>query len=307
MKLVLFCISFVSAKYVGRVFRCGKDFSGDVCPQSLGCSQYGYCGNTDAYTKEGCQSNCYVFPITSKLPVPVSTTVTSKLIPTTTQVTIPTTITVPTTSKLPVPVPTGSIFRDSCNTQGTIALTFDDGPSDLTYNFIMWLSNNNIPATFFVIGNKINSYITTIQQMSRLGFEIGCHTWDHTDLTTLSDDQIRIQISSTNNLIKQVTGKYPKYFRAPYLSYNSRVENIVKEFNMLTISVNLDTFDWKYQATNPSLIYEAYLNTLPFPNNKGYITLQHDRYVPSLDLVPKIVDYIRSQNFKMVTMNECVN
>jgi peptidoglycan/xylan/chitin deacetylase (PgdA/CDA1 family) len=290
MKFIIFLFSIVSANYVGKVFRCGIAFNNDICPQHLGCSQYGYCGNTDAYTKEGCQSNCFKAVTTTKK------IVTTKSKSTTTSTT---------TNSVPTQLP--SIFRDSCNKQGTISLSFDDGPSEYTFDFINYLSKNNIPATFFLIGDQIDTYLSTIQQMSRLGFEIGCHTWTHPDLTTLTDQQIRDELSETNNLIKKVTGKFPRYFRAPYLAYDSRVEAIVREFNMITVFPNLDTNDWKYQSTTPDLIYEAYLNTLPFPYDKGYITLQHDRYKPSLDLVPNIIDYIHSQNFTIVTMNECLN
>ena len=312
MKFILFCISFVSAGYVDLVFRCGRDFNNDICPQNLSCSQYGFCGNTSEYSGVGCQSNCLQNPSTTTLSI-MTSTISSNTIPTTTLSTVSsstlsviptkTSSTIFSTTSTNLPTLT-YIFKESCNTDKTIALTFDDGPSQYTYDFIIWLSNNKIPATFFIIGNKINSYITTIQQMSRLGFEIGCHTWDHTDLTTLTNAQIRSQISRTNDLIKKVTGKYPKYFRAPYLAYNSKVEAIIREFNMITISVNLDTNDWKYQSTNPELIYKAYTDNLP--SSKGFITLQHDRYTPSLDLVPRIVDYIRSQNYRMVTIDECI-
>ena len=143
--------------------------------------------------------------------------------------------------------------------------------------------------------------------MYKLGFEIGCHTWDHQDLTLLTDNEIRLEISKTNNLIKQVTGKFPKYFRAPYLSYDDRVDKIVREFNMLTISVNLDTNDWKYQASDPSLIYKAFTDTLILPYNRGYISLQHDRYPSSVSLVPSIVSYINSVNFKIISMDTCLS
>jgi len=293
MKFILFCISFVSAGYVNSVFRCGREYSNDICPENLSCSQHGYCGSTIFYSGEGCQSNC--LSIFSAVPIITSSKTSS---------TIPIVTSSKTFSIIPIPTTVTSIFKESCNVYKSIALTFDDGPSAYTYNFINYLSVNKIPATFFVIGNKINSYITTIQQMSRLGFEIGSHSWDHSDLTTLTESQIRSQFSRTNDLIKKITGKYPKYFRAPYLAYNSKVERIVREFNMITISVNLDTNDWKHQVVNPDLIYKAFTDNLP--TGKGFISLQHDTYKSSVDLVPKIVDYIRSQSYSMVTMNECV-
>jgi peptidoglycan/xylan/chitin deacetylase (PgdA/CDA1 family) len=275
MKSIVFFISFVSAAYIDGIgFRCGRDFNNDICPDLLSCSGYGYCGSTIDYYGVNCQSNCN----------------------------IPTT-----TSIVPTPTAVSSIFRDSCNKEKTIALTFDDGPSDLTNDLLTYLSNNKIPATFFIIGNKINTYRSVIQRMYKLGFEIGTHTWDHSDLTLLTDPQIRLQVSRTNNLIKQITGKFPKYFRAPYLNYNERVDKIIREFNMLTVSVNLDTNDWKYQASDPSLIYKAFTDKLPNIYNRGYISLQHDRYKPSVDLVPSIVSYIKSVNFTLVSMNDCLS
>jgi peptidoglycan/xylan/chitin deacetylase (PgdA/CDA1 family) len=318
MKSIVFLISFVSAGYIDGVgFRCGRDFNNDICPEALCCSEWGYCGTTIDYCNANCQSNCPTQLITSTTTiVPMSvtlstTTIVSMLVTSSTTTIVPISVTSSNGYPVITPTPTAtmlpSIFRDSCNKKKTIALTFDDGISDLTNNLLTYLSNNKIPATFFIIGNKINTYRAVLKRMYKLGFEIGCHTWDHPDLTLLTDDEIRLEISQTNNLIKQVTGKFPKYFRAPYLSYDDRVDKIVREFNMLTVSVNLDSQDWVYQGSDPSMIYQAFTDTLPLSYTKGYISLQHDRYKPSIDLVPSIVDYIKSVNYKIVSMNECLS
>ena len=160
--LLIISIQYIRAEYINGVgFRCGRDFNNDICPESLCCSQWGYCGNTSDYCNVGCQSNCVT--TTSTISPPVTTSPVSTLISFTSNVSPPVTSIVynvyPVITPIPVPTPvSASIFRDSCNRERTIALTFDDGISDLTNDLLTYLSNNKIPATFFIIGNKINTY-----------------------------------------------------------------------------------------------------------------------------------------------------
>ena len=61
----------------------------------------------------------------------------------------------------------------------TVALTFDDGPSDYTNDILDLLDKHGAYATFFVIGNKALIYKETIMNIVAKGNEIGNHTYSH--------------------------------------------------------------------------------------------------------------------------------
>ena len=78
--------------------------------------------------------------------------------------------------------------RVDCSQVACVALTFDDGPnSSTTLQVVNALNSQNIPATFFMLGSMAQSnpsVVATIAANPR--FEIGNHSVNHPNLTTLS-------------------------------------------------------------------------------------------------------------------------
>ena len=60
-----------------------------------------------------------------------------------------------------------------------IYLTFDDGPSIITDKVLDILKENNVKATFFIIGNQINGFENVIKRINNDGHSIGLHTYTH--------------------------------------------------------------------------------------------------------------------------------
>ena len=76
-----------------------------------------------------------------------------------------------------------------------VALTFDDGPYAPVGNRIMDCAEQyGGRVTFYVVGNRVNSYKSEIQRMYANGHEIGNHTQDHKYLQKLGAQEIRQQV-----------------------------------------------------------------------------------------------------------------
>ena len=88
--------------------------------------------------------------------------------------------------------------------QPMVALTFDDGPNP-TYTppLLDLLYRYQAPSTFFILGEKISSNRWLLQEMVCSGHELGNHTYSHTDLTTLTPQQIEYEIDKTENALKK--------------------------------------------------------------------------------------------------------
>lgn len=129
-------------------------------------------------------------------------------------------------------------------TQKTIALTFDDGPSSFTDRLLDCLEANNAKATFFMVGKEILSFPDEVKRMKALGCELGNHTYDHTDLATLSASDISSQISRVDQELVNLTGQGATVVRPPYGSVNDTVKATVGTPMILW---SIDTLDWKTQ------------------------------------------------------------
>lgn len=176
-----------------------------------------------------------------------------------------------------------------------VALTFDDGPSQYTMKLLNALEKYNAKATFFMVGQSVPRYQSAVKKMSKIGCELGNHTYDHPDLTRLSSSQIQSQISRTNSAIKAACGKTATVMRPPYGSYNSYV---LSSLGMPAILWSVDTRDW---AT-----LNAYSTISHVKNNvrDGSVILFHDLYSPTVNAAIELIPWLQNQGYQLVTVSE---
>lgn len=108
-----------------------------------------------------------------------------------------------------------SFYVSSDFTSSTVGLSFDDGPSLGSQDLIAYLSANDLSATRFVIGSAIMYNPDIFKAMDVAGVHLGVHTFSHTVQTSKTDLQILGDLGWTLQLIYEVTGKVPMYFRPP--------------------------------------------------------------------------------------------
>ena len=190
-----------------------------------------------------------------------------------------------------------------------IALTFDDGPSATSTNRILdVLEKNGSAATFFVVGYNIEKNISTIKRAYSIGCEIGNHSQGHKNLMKCSDAEIRHQVDTPNELLKELAGIDAKVFRAP----GGNFDGIENKIGMPLIQWNVDTQDWKNKdASNKDRTEEqrnADLKRIAdeVVNNaaRGDIVLMHDIYGFTADLCEIVVPALVEKGFKLVTVSE---
>lgn len=177
----------------------------------------------------------------------------------------------------------------------TVAITFDDGPSKYTNQILELLKENNANATFFVLGNKVKDYSDTIRKSISLGNEIGNHSYNHKWLTSLSLDELNLQISKTNALIKEISGYECNLFRPTYGSVNKKIRENV-DMNIVLWSV--DSNDWKIK--NSKTIASKVLSKV----GDGDIILFHDTYERTYKALQIIVPTLISEGYQIVTVSE---
>ena len=176
-----------------------------------------------------------------------------------------------------------------------IALTFDDGPNYNTNKVLDILEENNVPATFFVLGNRIKGNENILKRMVSSKMEIGNHTFNHLLLTKYKEDKVKSEINNTSNLIFEVTGKYPTLFRPSYGSCNKMIRSVV---DTPIIIWDIDTLDWKYH--NSRRISSRVINKV----KDGDIVLMHDIYSATANALEIIIPSLKSKGYTFVTVSD---
>lgn len=176
-----------------------------------------------------------------------------------------------------------------------VAITFDDGPSIYTKNILETLKKHNVNATFFVLGNKVETYQDLLKQSLNDGNVIGNHSYNHKWLIKLNKEEIKEQVNKTNEEIQKYTGYIPTLLRPTYGSVNQTLKNIP---NMDIVLWTVDTMDWKYK--NVSKIVSRATSRL----KDGDIILMHDIYKRTANALEKIITEIKKQGFEIVTVLE---
>ncbi|MBQ9766846.1 MAG: glycoside hydrolase family 11 protein [Lachnospiraceae bacterium] len=180
-----------------------------------------------------------------------------------------------------------------------VALTFDDGPSTTTTTQILdVLDNYGVKATFFLIGQQINSSTQSIlQRQNSSGHELANHSYTHSDMTSMSWSTIQSEISQTNNLINSYTGQTPKFFRPPYISVNSTMYSAIDMAFVQGIMCN----DWE-DSTSASQRANTVLSSV----SNGSIVLLHDYQGNSqtVQALPTIIEGLKNQGYTFVTMSQ---
>ncbi|KAB1641215.1 polysaccharide deacetylase family protein [Gulosibacter chungangensis] len=180
-----------------------------------------------------------------------------------------------------------------CDLVPCVALTYDDGPNPGMTELLDTFAERGDVATFFFIGNQVSGNADIVQRTYDEGHELANHSWDHPDFTTLKPNELRDQISKTQNAIASITGDAPTLVRPPYGAFNNKV---VADIGMPIIMWDLDTLDWQ-GPPRESLISDVVDNSRP-----GSIVLMHSIHDNTVAAAPGIIDGLHDRGFELVTV-----
>lgn len=176
-----------------------------------------------------------------------------------------------------------------------VALTFDDGPGPYTDKLLDCLEENGAKATFFMLGKNAEQYPDVIKRMKEIGCELGNHSYNHLNMTTIPTDQVIEQFDKTNEIIKNACGEPASVLRFPYGSFDSERLAAV---NMPSFLWSLDTEDWK--KLDAQADYDSVIGHV----SDGEIVLMHDIHEASVEAALKIIPELINQGYKLVTLEE---
>lgn len=198
----------------------------------------------------------------------------------------------------------GSYFLEGWNQEKLIALTFDDGPSSYTTQILDILSQRKVKASFFWMGLNMQTNQPIMERALSEGHTLANHSWNHPHGRELSDQQLwQEQVLKTNELFQDSLGITPRFYRPPYGEISDEQIAFLDEKGMKVILWSVDTRDWNSPIVTSKNISDVMINN----HHPEVINLMHDAggdRQSTVNSLPKIIDYYRSQGYRFVNLQE---
>ena len=205
----------------------------------------------------------------------------------------------------------GTIYRVPSE-QKIVALTFDDGPSpDWTPKILDALKEENIKATFFMLGKHVEEYPGVAARVAAEGHEIGNHTYDHHVLFYYKPEELDKEIRGAQAAIYKATGVATKYFRPPKAWLTKNEKKQIREMGYKTILWSLNSKDWvtfhDKQITSYILSNVQPGDIILFHDSGGVFFPEGGNRKQTVKTILRLAGKLREKGYRFVTISELLN
>ncbi|MGI6030939.1 MAG: polysaccharide deacetylase family protein [Eubacteriales bacterium] len=186
----------------------------------------------------------------------------------------------------------------------TIYLTFDAGyENGNTEPILDALKKHGAKATFFVVGNFLESSPEIVQRMVAEGHTVGNHTYHHPDMASISDKEaFQKELTSLEEKYQEITGQpMKKLYRPPQGKYSEQNLQMASEMGYRTFFWSLAYVDW-YTDDQPTH-EEAFAKLLPRIHN-GCIVLLHSTSATNGEILDELLTRWEEMGYTFGTLEE---
>nr|WP_188206492.1 polysaccharide deacetylase family protein [Alkalibacillus aidingensis] len=179
-----------------------------------------------------------------------------------------------------------------------VLLTIDDAPDGNALEMAENLNELDASAIFFVNGIFMEDEESQdiVKQIHDMGFPIGNHTYGHKSLKDLSEEEQYEEIISLNELIEEVTGEKPEYFRAPHGLNTDYARDLIADEGMLLMNWSYG-YDFMEGYMEKEELTDIMVNTDLL--SSGANLLMHDREWTN-EALEDIVEGLRDKGYEML-------
>jgi peptidoglycan-N-acetylglucosamine deacetylase len=190
---------------------------------------------------------------------------------------------------------------------GHVALTFDDGPDPAaTPGFLDVLAARGIRATFFMLGSMVARAPGLAAEVAAAGHEVAVHGFEHRYLPLRGPAATWSDLTRATELITNVTGTSPGFFRPPYGVLSGPSLLAVRQLGLTPVLWGSWGREWDAGATGDSV-----LRTLLGGLDGGVTVLLHDsdRVKPAISAgalaaLPSLLDECEQRGLRVGPMGE---
>lgn len=194
-------------------------------------------------------------------------------------------------------LPIYSVGRDDKH----ISVTFDCAwGTEHTDAILKALAAENVRATFFMVEFWAEKYPEYVKKIDEAGHEIGTHSATHSQMSKLSEGEIRQELASSSEAIASVTGKAVELFRPPFGDYDDLLIRTAREAGLYTVQWDVDSLDWK--GLSAPEIAQRVLTRV----QSGSIILCHNNGEHTAEALPAVLSALKTRGYTFVPVGELI-
>lgn len=199
--------------------------------------------------------------------------------------------------------PVGAAAPDAVCRSGYVSLTFDDGPAGPTTQLVGILRRAQVPATFFMVGQRVAAMPVVARRVERHGFLVANHSWAHADMTRQTSSQVARSLRATDASLRRAGTNPSRLMRPPYGALDDSAREGIRAAGFVPVLWTVDSRDW--ESNTARQIATRILDRLR-PNATN-IVLQHDgvrRSPTSVAAVPLVIEGAHRRGYCFVALDE---
>lgn len=187
-----------------------------------------------------------------------------------------------------------------------VALTIDDAPSEYTSQILSILKENDVSATFFVIGGQVPGREEDLKEIVRNGNELGNHAMHDEPSRSLSDDELKSQVIMVEESIRKTYDSLnrtppPRYFRPGSGFFSARMRQLLSSLEYRIVLGNIYPHDPQIPYAN---INARHILSMLQP---GSIIICHDRRSWTIPMLRKVVPEIKRRGYRIVPVSRLLD
>jgi len=183
---------------------------------------------------------------------------------------------------------------------GRVALTFDDGPDDMTPEYLSVLSGLGVRATFFVIGAQCAKKPKFVARIAEAGHELGAHGYTHRRFPSLRTRELLSELRDTQAFLPKRLGRL--LVRPPHGAVSMSSVLTCLRAGFTTVLWSRDSNDCR---TDRSV--DVVKSFEPLDVRRGDIVLFHEGQRWTVEALPAVVGQLREAGHALVTVGELLD
>lgn len=180
-----------------------------------------------------------------------------------------------------------------------IYLTFDDGPSTSVTNRVLdILKEENVKATFFVVGDRVRGREAVLRRMTGEGHTVGVHSQTHRYAEIYgSQESFLKDVTACEQVIERVTGVKPRVYRFPGGGDHEDMAALLRERGYRIIRWNAVCGDEEIPNADAKTLAETARETAK--GKRRVVLLLHDSapHKATAEALPEIIGYFRENRY----------
>ena len=185
--------------------------------------------------------------------------------------------------------------------QKQIAISFDASwGASHTEELLDILDQNEVKTTFFLVNLWMEEYPELTREIKKRGHEIALHSASHPSFTTLSEQQMRDELTANRAMIEELTATTPTLFRPPFGDYDDRVIATVQELGYTVIQWSVDSLDWQ------GLTAQEIITRVTDGVGNGAIVLFHNDGAHTAEALTVLLPQLLQEGYEIVPVSALI-